>query len=168
MIEAMHDTLRQRFDAKWQLDPETGCWLWTAGCMSRGYGVIRVHEGDKWRMELAHRVAWKLYRGPIPAGLNVLHHCDRPACVNPLDPDHLFLGTNAENSADMVAKQRQATGERNGQARLTEEEAKAVLALRGTGETQVDVAARFGISASQVAFIWRGKRWSHLQEEVAA
>ena len=78
------------------------CWLWTAAAQG-GYGVI----GDphrKGRVLRAHRVSWELHDGPIPSGMDVLHRCDTPACVR---PDHLFLGTAADNIADMFAKGRQ-------------------------------------------------------------
>ena len=157
--------LRRRFDAKWELDEATGCWLWTAGTTSGGYGTIGVCEDGKWRMERAHRVAWMLHRGPIPAGAYVLHHCDTPPCVK---PGCLFLGDQTANMLDMARKGRSADnrGVRNPHVKLTEAEAMAVLAERGRGRRQVDVAAEFGISQGQVSRIWLGERWVHLQEAV--
>ena len=76
-----------------------GCWLWTGGKNNLGYGRFYVRQ-VLWR---AHRVAWILERGEIPVGLWVLHHCDNPSCVR---PDHLFLGTPKDNTADMYAKGR--------------------------------------------------------------
>lgn len=82
-----------------------GCWLWQAAILGRtGYGSYQF--GRK-RKERAHRIAWQLENGPIPAGISVLHRCDVPACVN---PDHLFLGTHADNMRDKTLKGRLRNG----------------------------------------------------------
>jgi hypothetical protein len=88
--------------------PELGnCWVWTRSRFRSGYGCVCI-EGKTMR---AHRVAWELAHGRIPAKLWVLHKCDNAACVR---IDHLFIGTTDANMADMVAKGRQAAGERHG------------------------------------------------------
>jgi len=73
------------------------CWVWIGGHMRGGYGRFKV-DGQ---MQQAHRVAW----GDVPEGMQVLHRCDNPPCVR---RSHLFLGTNSDNVADMLAKGRQA------------------------------------------------------------
>lgn len=89
-------TLRERFDEKWIPEPNTGCWLWMAGgTTGHGYGAIRA--SDKRRTLRAHRVAWELYRGPIPEGLVIDHLCRVRSCVN---PDHLRVVTMAVNATE--------------------------------------------------------------------
>lgn len=132
------------------------CWPWTGAHYSSGYGNVGVLDDDLIpRTRGAHRIAWELRVGPIPPGLSVLHRCDTPACVN---PDHLFLGTHADNMADMVAKGREARGTRNGQAKLTEQQVGEIRLAHGTIPF-ADLAARFGISRSQLARILNGERW---------
>jgi len=96
------------------------CILWTGSRNADGYGTMS-------RNRKAHRVAWEHERGPIPAGMSVLHRCDTPACVNVA---HLFLGTQADNMADMMAKGRGARhdGVHNGQAKLSAEDVRAIRA----------------------------------------
>lgn len=95
------EVLEKRFLAKVFKEDGDGCWVWVGAAPIRGgYGTIRVGN----RAMKAHRLSYEIYKGPIPAGMNVCHKCDHPYCVK---PDHLFLGTHADNMRDMLAKGRQ-------------------------------------------------------------
>jgi len=136
---------------------KTGCWEWTGAKYWTGYGHIiadKVHYA-------AHRASYLLHVGKIPDDKVVCHKCDNPPCVN---PDHLFLGTKADNSADMVRKMRSARGVKNGKAKLTEDDARAVLSLNKQGMSLGSLAKRFGVTKAAIRFIVIGKNWKHLQE----
>lgn len=88
-----------RLMARAQIDHITGCWLWTGSKNGRGYGSIYL---DGKRVG-AHVASWILFKGPIPDGMNVCHHCDNPPCIN---PHHEFLGSQSDNLKDAVKKGR--------------------------------------------------------------
>lgn len=143
-------TLAERFGAKW-METSSGCWEWT-GHLLNGYGHIRL-GGAGSKVVLAHRASWELYRGQIPAGMFVCHHCDNRRCVN---PEHLFLGTLQDNHRDMMNKRRQAWGEATRHAKLTLEQVREIRASVGPREA---VAAKYGITGSNVSYIRRGDTW---------
>ena len=140
----------QRFTSKISPPNENGCMLWNASIRENGYGQFHL----KGKVVKAHRYAYELAYGKIEDDRLVCHRCDVRACVN---PDHLFLGTNAENTADMIAKQRSG----NGRRKLTESQ---VREIRSSTETQRQLAERFQISIQHVYYIRRGTRWIHLGE----
>lgn len=104
-ISTVYQMTAERFWAR--VTRGNGCWLWTGPKVGRGYGKVN------WRGKTAraHRVAWEITYGLIPDGMWVLHKCDNPACCR---PNHLFLGTCADNVRDMCEKGRQAQGNRSG------------------------------------------------------
>lgn len=133
------------------VNPTTACHLWT-GAVSKGYGRLKVKgKGAK-----AYRVAYELAKGPIPAGAHVLHDCANTLCVN---PDHLRLGTHAENMQDRQRITPNPFGERAAHAKLTQAEVDEIRARVGQGALQREVAAIFGTSQSNVSDIVRGKSW---------
>lgn len=157
------DTLAVRFAAKHLPADVSGCMIWTAFRNPRGYGMIR--NGS--RMALAHRVAWVLHHeSPIEGTLNVLHTCDTPACVN---PDHLYLGTNADNIRDKVERGRsrfrhpERQGEKHPLAILSNREVSKIRSrFTGRRGEQKELAAEFGVSRATICNIKKGKSWNHL------
>lgn len=132
--------------------PECGCQIWFGRIDKKGYGRLSV-EGKK---ALAHRLAWRLRHGEIPSGIFVLHRCDTPACIN---VDHLFLGNNDDNVADMVSKNRQAVGTKNGTSKLTD---AAVADIRSSQASGLALAAKYGVSRELVYMVRSRRIWRHL------
>ena len=155
-------TERKRFYGFVQPEPNSGCWLWT-GETHKGYGRFKSRATTGWRSEQAQRTGYRLHRGPIPAGLCVCHKCDNRRCVN---PKHLFLGTHADNLADMRAKGRHRYGARHPAARLTEAQAVEIRERWARGENRDAIAAEFGVDYRQVWRIGTGRRWRLLGGEV--
>lgn len=138
--------------------PGDGCWVFTGARDSKGYGQIGVAG----RTVRAHRLAWELTHGPIPEGQDVLHTCDNPPCVR---LDHLHLGNQQINVEEMVAKGRQARGERSGRAKLTETQVREIRRLHaeeGLGARRL--ARRFGVIPTTITPILTGHTWAHLTE----
>lgn len=151
------EQLVERFHAKWRLD-DSGCWLWIASVAGKGYGQIKVPRER--RQEYAHRLSYMIHKGEIPAGLQVCHTCDVLRCVN---PEHLFLGSSAENHADMKAKGRHLYGDRNTSARLTEKDVRGILAMLAQGLPQTKIAKVYDLAQSSVSRISRKERWAHIK-----
>jgi hypothetical protein len=164
----MRRTLEERFWAKVLIDD--GCWLWTGFIAPNGYGHCQV---DK-RPHCVHRLSYVFAYGPIPPGMMVCHRCDVRHCVRPA---HLFLGTHADNMADMVTKrrsprglnnsshrfpERRPKGERHGMAKLSESDVLHIRSLFAKGLGMARVARESGVSESQVARIRDRKTWKHL------
>lgn len=136
---------------------ENGCWLWGRAVSSNGYGFMWVSE--RRRYQNTHRASYEAFVGPIARGLQVLHRCDVRLCVNPA---HLFLGTQKDNIADMIAKGRdnRPRGERAGTAKLTAEKVRAIRKI--TGKTSRQIAVEFGVGKSTINAVRDRTAWKHL------
>lgn len=133
---------------------EGECWNWKGSLTEWGYGLIK-----KFGYGPSNRLAYFLSKGPIPPGLCVRHTCDNPVCCN---PQHLILGTNQENTADRVARNRSARGERHGSARLTESQVIEIRRLYAEGHGSPMLARMFGVGKSQINRILTGEKWGHV------
>jgi hypothetical protein len=168
-----------------KLATECGCWIWIGACGDSTHGQQRIHDV----ICATHRVSWAIHHGPIPSGLNVLHHCDNPSCVR---PDHLFLGTQQDNVDDMMRKGRASTGARHseilkrvvqrganhvfkrrpdliprgeaqGQAKLKTIDVIAIREIYARGfVTQQQLGTMYGVHQNCISQIIRRVRWSHI------
>jgi hypothetical protein len=147
--------IESRFWAKVKMG--MGCWTWCGSHTKTGYGQIgRGGAGaGNW---LAHRLSWELHFGPIPERLEVCHHCDNPACVNPA---HLFLGTHAENFRDAVAKGRVQHGANHYRAKLDDIAVADIRRRAREGETEAAIAELYDIALSAVHKVIVRKNWKH-------
>lgn len=141
-----------------QGDPND-CWEWTGSL--KGRRQPRVRRGDKnW---LVSRWVWTCVHGPIPHGINVLHECDNPPCCNPY---HYFLGTQAINMQDCVAKGRlnHWKGSQSVHAKLHEDDVREIRVMLGTiGVSMREIAEKFGVSRSTICSIKYGFKWTHVK-----
>ena len=155
-------TLKERFDKKYEVVTESGCWLWTASTFNTGYGRFGKNVDGKWKTGSAHRASYTIHKGDIPKGMYVCHRCDVKTCVN---PDHLFLGNNQDNMSDMINKGRSLTGSKNPNSKLSEKEVKEISVLLEQGVYQKDIAKRYNIVQSTVSVIKLGDHWGLKNEE---
>jgi len=149
----------ERFMAKVQPEPMSGCWLWDGALGSHGYGQLRVRVSGRPKTLSAHRLSYEHWNGPLGA-LCCLHRCDTRVCVN---PDHLFAGTRAENSADMVTKGRQTMGERNPMARLQRADIPTLRRLARAGWSAAALGRRFGVCSETARRAAVGESWGHVE-----
>ncbi len=154
----------QRFWAKVRRT-ET-CWLWMGSVSGGGglkHGQVLIRPLFR-TPQKAHRIAWMLARGPIPAGMQVNHHCDVPTCVN---PEHLYLGTQLDNMRDAVARQRFPKARKP--RKLPDESVQAIRSLYAAGVSQTVIARSFDVTLSCINQIVhnRHRLYSRRGERVA-
>ena len=150
---------------KWISKQPNGCWRWM-GSIKTNKNRLQKEWHGQWRNaagvnELSHRAAWRILVGEIPRDALVLHRCDNPRCCN---PEHLFLGTTADNVADMWDKGRArpglVQGAAHGCAKLTEDQ---VREIRKSSEMAKDIASRLGVSRTQIYDIRKRRSWAHIE-----
>lgn len=164
--EFLTRTERERFVKKLSI-PECpdSCWNWT-GCLwgkskyTVGYGAVKIRRIRQTPLK-ANRVAMCLWnQGDIEDPRDVCHTCDNPLCCN---PEHLFWGTRKENMQDCVNKGRSAAGERNGTAKLTEDQ---VIKIRGLASsypaTEIIKQLNLKVSPSAISNVIKDKSWKHV------
>jgi len=129
---------------------ETGCWEVRGSRHKSGYGKIEVSG----KSTSTHRVAYELWVGPIPDGLIIRHRCDNPPCIN---PEHLEVGTHADNVKDMLERGRTNwnLGDSNPASKLTDQD---VRDIRESDERTADLAQRYGVTPSYMSQIRHGKK----------
>ena len=164
--------LKPQADRFWaKVEKSDGCWLWTRSRHKFGYGYLRTGSVTL----LAHRVSYELNVGPIPAGMHVLHSCDNPPCVN---PDHLHLGTQADNMRECQERGRTPRGdhhssrthpssvprgESHSASKLSVDAVLEIRRLHGDGVTTGrTLAQRFGVTEPTICDVVYRRSWKHL------
>lgn len=157
------DDLEKRLRHYAPAGSEDECWEWQAA-RSLDYGVIAIGGGECGR---AHVVAWEIANGQsVPEGMLVRHTCDNPPCTN---PKHLIIGDHCSNAMDKLSRDRQLRGGRHGVSKLTDDQAREIIAAyRAGGVTQEALAEQYGVSQRTVSLMVRGETWTHLNDGVVA
>jgi hypothetical protein len=147
-------TRNSTFEERYVPEPNSGCWLWLGPLDAYGYGILKC-KGDK---KKAHRESWRRNKGEILGDLHICHKCDNRCCVN---PDHLFLGTNADNVADCIEKGRTNKGEKHRDVKLTETQ---VSEIRASTLSQRKLAKIYGVFHTTISHIRCRRNWKHIKE----
>lgn len=151
--------LKERFFRFIGEPEENGCILWKGSKLPKGYGCI---GGGKGRGILrASRVSYEIHKGPIPEGLHVLHTCDNPPCVN---PEHLYVGTQLDNSKDAMKRNRlrPSPGEKNGFSKLTNKDVFKIRKLYKEGMKPKEIVKLFNVGKPCIESIVYKRSWKHL------
>lgn len=172
MGKRLYKSLNESLDAHIEYIPGMACWVWTGPRKNNGYGVASFRK----KSFSAHRAMYTRFKGEIGENMLVCHTCDNPWCVN---PEHLFLGTPADNMTDKVMKNRQSKGpehaktfmnsekfktrhprgERHGMSKLSDAQREEIVGLLGSGMSQRDVAKMYEVHQATISNIhrnWKG------------
>lgn len=157
--EGLVPTFEQRVDRC----TESGCWEWTS-YTSNGYGQLKLAPGD---VVMAHRLAYRIYIGPIPDDLQINHKCHNRSCVN---PDHLYAGTQQENVDDAIERGpyiESIRGESNNHAKLTADDVREIRKINAkTSVTHSELAEQFGVNSSTITRIVNRETRDHVEVEL--
>jgi transcriptional regulator len=145
-------SITERLERRIKKDDKSGCWIFQ-GSLIDGYGQIKV-DGKSYRV---HRLTYSLFVGEIPSGMIVCHKCDNPPCCN---PDHLFIGTHAENIADRVSKGRCAKGDALPNHKITEDIRAQIFQLKKDGLTHEQIGAKFSVTHATISRVLNSPRCS--------
>lgn len=157
---SLHADIRDRFLRRVSIDLSVvdRCWTWTGSRTSGGYGRMRFPSGDVY----AHRLSWEIANDrEVPAGLVVRHRCDNPPCVR---PDHLLIGTHADNMRDAAdrGRARGARGEDHCRHKLTAEQVAAIRSEPDVSGLALELAKRYGVGVRQIWQVRSGRAWKHV------
>jgi hypothetical protein len=163
-VSTKRDIDLQRFERRFVKGDPSKCWEWLYKTDSFGYGYFSSrNKNNKPLTARAHRISYDFYKGEIPEGMCVCHRCDNPKCVN---PEHLWLGTVADNVADKVSKNRQSRYRypsiKSGRGKLDEQQVKEIREKYKTGKySQRDLGKEYGVGASQIGAIVNYRTWKN-------
>lgn len=136
---------------EYEIDQTTGCFICTSHHTTKKYEcpVLRINN----RTIRAPRYVYAITKGDIPDGYVIRHTCDNPSCIN---PDHLIVGTHADNVADCVSRNRNAVGEAHGRAKLTKID---VISIYFSKYTKTSLAKKYNVDRKIISHIWNKKLW---------
>ena len=160
-LNASNAALIDRFNNSYVIEPNCGCWLWDAAFIGgqkiaeRYYRSTRPVINVDGKRRTAHRVAYELFIGPIPAGAHICHHCDVELCVN---PKHLYAGSMETNMRDRSVR------ERGARTRLTTAQVVEIISDKRSNRT---IAKAYGVGRETIGGIRRGLGWKHIPRSEA-
>lgn len=144
--------LIERFHSFYEVDKDTGCWIWKGYISPRGYGQLSINR----KRYQAHRLSYEIFNGSLVRSLVICHNCNNTKCVN---PEHLRQDTQKSNMIDRTYVQKQHT------QKLSVEQAKEIkLALKNPYlGINKDLSIKYGVNKSTISQIKTGLIWSHIK-----